>query len=735
MKEIEVIINELTHIGINPNELSEIVGVSKDTIKRWIKGKSKPKVVYESLIRKEYERIIGINLENKNNIALNIQDKIDGLLNELREILHKRSRFSSRNEALEEISKLLFAHIVSLMNENCGIEIVKGTTENDKDLPVNLRKFVKEKFDKYLPTSIQLEMNNKDFMLNIKDQEIDLTKEIIKCFNKNINSNDSDMLKEIQGTDVLNVVFGKFLADSFSDEKQLGQYLTPPEIVNFIIEIIWNDLTTEEKNILINTPEKFGLILDPSCGVGSFLAVLIDIFSKNISQEIDENFSKRWIKNIIQYNIMGIDKSERMIKLALTNLAMFGFTNVNMHLYNSLENVLNYESIVNNIKGKVKIIITNPPFGAEYSGTDLENYKIVNDWARNTPQKVNSEILFFEKYLDWLMPGGILICIVPDSILTNKGLYEDLRVNIVEYFEIKGVISLPQNTFSAAGTDTKTSILYLRKKSKNELNKQEKTFCGICSDIGYTIATKGSHKVKIKNDNSDLKKLLMNYVSKSEHSGMCRWRIEIKNQVRWDAIFHAYLPISIENKLKENNDEYIYIRDVAELSYEKCNPKRWGEGEFNYIEISDVDLTSLKATSKLIKCQDAPSRAKKIVKLGDVLFSTVRPERGVIAVVGSNQDKFVCTSGFAVITPNKIDPTILAYLLKSKFALSQIIRLSMGVSYPVIDEAHLMDILLPIKFSDLDVLKENAYKIRSLEERLDYELDKFKSRIDNLINE
>lgn len=734
MKKISLIIDELIDMGMDINELSKSIGVKKETAINWKSEKTNPKIKYESLIRKEYERVVGINFENKNNNGLEIEERIDILLNELREILHKRARFSSRNESLEEISKLLFAHITSLLNEKIGIESVMSISDTDKELPINLKKFVSDRFDKYLPTFIQSEMNRKDFTLNIKEQEIELTKEIIECFDKNIGSNDIQLLKAIQGTDILNVVFGKFLTDSFVDEKQLGQYLTPSEIVNFIIEIIWNDLSEKEKEVLVNTPEEFGNILDPSCGVGSFLAMFVDIMATKIKQDKGREFTKSWIKKVINNNIVGIDKSERMIKLALTNLAMFGFTNVNLHLYNSLENNNESTSVVSTLSQKAKIIITNPPFGAEYSGKDLENYRIANEWGRNNPKKLNSEIMFFEKYLDWLMPDGILICIVPDSILANKGIYEDLRTNLAKYFDVRAVISLPQNTFSAAGTDTKTSILYLRKKKEHKVDNNIKTFCGICSEIGYTVATKGSHKVKIKNDNSDLKKLLINYISKSEVSGICRWRENVKNELRWDAIFHSYLPITIENRLKEINNQYIYIRDVAELSDVKCNPKRWGEGEFNYIEISDVDSISLKATSKIVGCKDAPSRAKKIVSCGDILFSTVRPERGVVAVVRSEQENFVCTSGFAVIKPTRIDSMVLAELLKSEFVLAQVVKYSMGVSYPVIDESYLMGMLLPIRFSDIDLLKESTYKINQLEQRLDLERNDFKCKINNLIN-
>ena len=163
---------------------------------------------------------------------------------------------------------------------------------------------------------------------------------------------------------------------------------------------------------------------------------------------------------------------------------------------------------------------------------------------------------------------------------------------------------------------------------------------------------------------------------------------------------------------------------------EHFNPKRLGEGEsFNYIEISDVDNKQLKAQGKIVSSSEAPSRARKLAHKDDVLFSTVRPERGIVAVIDESQDGNVCTTGFAVIKPKKIDSMVLATILQSEFVVKQIKKYAMGISYPVIDEKDLMNIYLPITKSAAGKYSDKVKKIKALERELEKMRNDFKAAI------
>lgn len=683
---------------VRPEEVAIRTDVVISTVNRWISGKSTPHPRQESLIREMYMEYF---VENKSNE--NVNKAIDQCLKQLREAFHKSSRYSSRNEALEEVSKLFFVQIMSVLQGETGITsaIVRSKGQEAQSLSL----FVKEHFDKYLRIDNQLDAS---FSLNLKPTENKYASEIIDIFENSFP--DNSLIHELKGTEVLNEIFGKFLANSFIDEKQLGQYLTPQEVVGFSTSLLYSDLSVNE--VVSGT---FGYILDPSCGIGSFLTSFINHTYKSCKKMGINQFD---LREFLQQSVIGVDKSERMLKIALINLAMYGCQDINVHLKNSLD------ARELHLEGNVAVIMTNPPFGAEFPADEVADFKIVSQWSSKRPQKVNSELLFFEKYLEWLKPDGRLICIVPDSILNNKGLYQSLREGISRDITIHAVISLPQNTFATTGTETKTSLIYLQKKP---YDAKHKTYLAVCKNIGYDVVTLGTHKVKKYNGLSELEHILKDYQNGSNKHG--EWVTSLNEYFRWDATYHA----SITNKMMQQilDLDMLKIKDVARLSNERFNPSRYESNRvFQYIEISDVDSIQMRAYGKPVSCGDAPSRARKLVHTNDIIFSTVRPERGTVAVISANQEGFVCTTGFAVLQTLGIEPMVLAYLLQSNFVSMQINKYAMGISYPVIDEKDLLEIYLPIKRDEVYKYDSKAIELKEKEHEVAILRENFKMQIE-----
>ncbi len=709
--------------------LARLLGVSPSAVSRWISGSSKPRPIAEGKLREIYASLAyepqlvrepvldwpAITHEPEVRSAINMT------LRELREILHRRGRLSSRNEALDEISKLLFAHIMSIADGSDGINSKTMSKNRDSSWTeaVALKAFVDRVFQTHLPHSLSAEMRPADFELRLKPQENAIALEIIECFEQFAGPDKLRGAGGIYGVDVLNEVFGQFLADSFVDEKQLGQYLTPSEVVRFMVRLALEAMPESELSTLL-TPSnctEFGLILDPSCGVGSFLTETMRTLYHDVEQRHDKTAARKWLETMSSEVLVGIDKSERMIRLALTSMAMFGLPAGKLHLANALARSGPDSRFTKELEGKVKLILTNPPFGAEFEGSDLLDYKISTGWSQHAPVKVDSELLFIERYLDWLAPGGQFLAIVPDSILTNRGMYEELRQHLADQIDIRSIISLPAVTFSAAGTSTKTSILHIQKPTKSRPSAH-KTFFAICNDIGYSVSTKSAQRTKTANGEGELPRILEEFSGEAALN-YGRQVIDVEKAARWDATFHASLSLAVEQRLKNRSKSDVFLSDIAELSSERTDPRRWGTGTFRYIEISDVDTKTCTMYANEIPCSDAPSRARKLVRAGDVLFATVRPERRTVGVARENQDGVVCTTGFAVIRPRRITSMTLAYLLKSDFVISQIMRNNIGIAYPAIDEGCLRDVLLPIKQDDLDALKESSDTMLDLEKKLE----------------
>lgn len=726
MKPIPEVIQEIVDSHKHTREsLAHLLGVSSFTVDRWISGTSQPRAEIEGQLREIHRGLLHSSectYIPSTPDELKTREAIDRVLLELREILHRRGRLSSRNEALDELCKLLFAHFMSSLHNGGGIsrQSVLGWNHFDTNPAVSLKRFVADAFAKHLPISLSHEMALTDFELRVKAEEGPLALEIIDCFEKLAIRNGAGDLAATDTVDLLNEVFGKFLAGSFIDEKQLGQYLTPTEVVKFMVRLAIRDMSRPELETLCDPIKcaEFGLILDPSCGVASFLAEVLRVLHREVMLRSGKEDARRWLENMVSKVVVGIDKSERMVRLALANMAMIGVPAVNLHLANSLTWHGPDAALTTSMQGKVKLILTNPPFGAEFEGDDLSEYKIAGAWATRPPAKVNSELLFMERYLDWLAPGGQLLAIVPDSILTNKGIYEDLRRNLANRIEIRSVISLPVVTFGTAGTNTKTSVLHIRKLERpGQRLRRSTTFFGVCCDIGYDVTTRETHRVKIANGSSDLPGILEEYSVSQSSSTHTRRVFGVEESGRWDAIYHASLPLEIEKRLSNPSMLDLFVSDVAELSSERTDPRRWGAGCFSYIEISDVDPQTFAVHPKTVECSDAPSRARKLVHAGDILFSTVRPERRTIGVVAEDQEGAVCTTGFAVLRPKGIHPLVLAHLLKTDFVTAQVMRNNVGIAYPAIEEACLLGILLPISRQDLSSIEPNAEALVVLESK------------------
>jgi len=92
------------------------------------------------------------------------------------------------------------------------------------------------------------------------------------------------------------------------------------------------------------------------------------------------------------------------------------------------------------------------------------------------------------------------------------------------------------------------------------------------------------------------------------------------------------------------------------------------DGEIEYIDIASVAPGEIRETATY-QFRDAPSRARRIVRHGDVLWSCVRPNRRSFAVVWNPPENLIASTGFAVISPSRVPCAFLYFSRPLKFAL------------------------------------------------------------------
>jgi type I restriction enzyme M protein len=131
------------------------------------------------------------------------------------------------------------------------------------------------------------------------------------------------------------------------------------------------------------------------------------------------------------------------------------------------------------------VIITNPPFGSKIPIKDesiLKQYDLAHIWESKTGEwimttrlqsSVPPEILFIERCIQFLKPGGRIGIVLPDSILGSPGLGY-IRAWLVSNTRIVGSLDLHADTFQPRN-GTQTSVLFLQKKNREQMDRESRT--------------------------------------------------------------------------------------------------------------------------------------------------------------------------------------------------------------------------------------------------------------------
>lgn len=282
--------------------------------------------------------------------------------------------------------------------------------------------------------------------------------------------------------DTKGVAFEQFLDGFFKGD--FGQYFTPREIIALAVEIL--------------EPTNEDLILDPACGSGGFLLYAMDKVRRDAGKYYDEN-SKEYFRHwhdFAQKQLYGIEINDEIVRVAKMNMIIHDDGHANVIGHDALERFEKIRSDSQNNAFKENafdIILTNPPFGAQVNLLErpyLSDYFFGNQEDKRgrikTRRRQKTEILFIERVWQFLKPGtGCAAIVLPDGILTNSSL-QYVRDFILDRFQILAVVSLPQTAFSHYGAGVKASLVFLRKRSDDEIpNDNEPIFMATPEKIGY----------------------------------------------------------------------------------------------------------------------------------------------------------------------------------------------------------------------------------------------------------
>lgn len=307
-------------------------------------------------------------------------------------------------------------------------------------------------------------------------------------------------------------------------KQEAGQFFTPRNIVRCMVEMM--------------DPNEDQRVLDPACGSGGFLVMVLDHVRRKITKEMYPDLDGPWLEDkfnhphvnekVRQYaerNLFGLDFDPDLKKAARMNMVMAGDGHANIFHANSLayplgDNEQELKKIQNAIQNSVKnghdkntkfrftdarekfdLIFTNPPFGANIPINDpdvLDKFDLGHRWKKDEDGKWHKgdrssseppEILFIDQCYQFLKPGGRMAIVLPDGILSNPNT-EYVRAWILNHFRVLASIDMAVEAFLPQ-VGVQASLLFLQKKTDEEklraqLKKEEYSlFMAIAERLGH----------------------------------------------------------------------------------------------------------------------------------------------------------------------------------------------------------------------------------------------------------
>jgi len=184
------------------------------------------------------------------------------------------------------------------------------------------------------------------------------------------------------------------------------------------------------------------------------------------------------------------------------------------------------------------------------------------------------------------------------------------------------------------------------------------------------------------------------------------------------------------------------LKNVCSTNNASLSDKTSKEFEFDYVDIGSVSFELGIHKTEKYTFQNAPSRARKIARLGDIIVSTVRTYLKAIDIINSEEkEKYIYSTGFAILSPLKnILSEFMIYICRSEYFTNQVSIYSTGINYPSINDTALKMIYIVIpplseQQSIADYLDQKCSEIDELISIKQQKIEKLKDYKKSLIFE
>lgn len=664
---------------ISLQEAASLLGVSTSTLRNWDNNGRLPAVRNPKNNYRRYRLMDVLSLQEEPSLY-NPADVVDEvsqqhltrsdlrrLIGNLHRILRDAEGNSSLVERFDEITKLLYLRAYA----------ERGSTEEsafglvDFEAVDVVAERLKEQFRELVARKPGL-IPDRFAQLRARNQTLHSLASVL-----------SSVHITGRGHDVKGLAYEEVVRNTF-EKGDNQQFFTPRHIVDFMVSLAGDYLGE--------------IICDPACGTGGFLL--------RVAEEIRR-------RNRKSFELVGAEIDERLAWSARLNLDMHGIENFDVR---HLQGAGSLGQGLSDIVGQVDLILTNPPFGSE-----LTDRRILDRFEVGVGQpSVRRGILFIERCLDLLRPGGVVGIIIDEGVLNGRSK-DSIRRLILERADVLAVVSLPEVAFMPYAS-IQTSILLLRKHgAPDTLKGRTSTFFARAEDVGRRPS--GDTAYKYREDgkrelDSDLPSIARAW-HESESSPeqvmrepLCFWKNLRASKAkdtpfashgfRLDVTFHHPARSVAESALASSSYPLAKLRDLCEIRNQAVIPSKDLRGEeIQFVGLGNIEPRTGRAIPESIFASSLKSSVRRFTA-GDILFARMRPELRKVWFVPRDVHEGFASGECIVLIPRVkgseyvMLPELLSLLLRSDLAFGQIMHLVTGMARPRISKSAVLNIKLPL---------------------------------------
>lgn len=589
------------------------------------------------------------------------------------------------------------------------------------------------------------------FQVLIGDSPDDVKERIIDLFDNKVKSEYSDVfdkndrinldpeslsyvVRQLQGLcikdakrDAITEAFEAFIGPALRGGE--GQFFTPRNVIKMMIEML-NPVSGES-------------FIDPACGSGAILVTALEhvwnsLEKNNQSPEASTEAMAAEKRQAADF-FVGIDKDRFLARVTRAYMAIVGDGRRSVFCENSLEVPSSWhQNTQDRVKlGEFDIVATNPPHGSRIQvkgNRILKQYDLAKVWKKDKESKrwmlsdyvkdvQPPQVLFIERCLQFLKPGGRMGIILPESLFGSP-LHGYIMAWLRDKAMFVALVSMPEELFQPY-THNKTCVAIIEKTPTNHdypIFMAIADWCGHDSrgnPIPYDDAPKITEKFKEFHANAN------DFVN--SRLGFVRNLSEIKGNIFVPKYYDPKIDKELE-QLKNTHD----LLHIGQLVKEKVitistgveiGKLAYGTGTIPFIRTSDISNWELKIDpkhgvdekiyKKYVSRTDAKEHDILMVRDGSYLIGTV-------CMVTKHDTKILFQSHICrlrVLKPEILSPFLLLVALNSPIVKKQI--RAKQFTQNIIDSLgnRIMELIIPIpKDSKLkEFLAYEAQKI--IEER------------------